>query len=275
LESQLKHCFLDNAGPGHIPQISSTQTSLTGVIVPHAGLSCSGSIAAHSYARIAESGFADVFIILGPNHRGLGSGVAMYPEGVWETPLGTTAIDERIVKHLAGGIIDTNASAHEQQENSIEVQLPFLQYLGKQHTFTIVPIAMAMQDYQTGKEVGEQLATVIAEDDRRIQIIASTDFSHEGMAYGRMNPSDIPVNEYVSKQDQKAIDCILHNDAKGLIETIQQENISMCGYGPVIALLTAAKTLSESTVELLKYGTSYDVFPDSSACVGYGSFAIT
>ncbi len=274
LTDQIQHCFLNESGPGQLPEISSMNTSLTGVIVPHAGLPCSGMIAAHSYISIAHAGFADVFIILGPNHRGLGSGVAMYPDGLWETPLGSLPIDETLVNRLQGGIIDADTKAHQQPENSIEVQLPFLQYIGKQQPFSIVPIAMAMQDYQTSTEVGEQIAEAIHQDGRRIHIIASTDFSHEGVAYGRMTPADIPINDYVKKKDKAAIDCILKQNPKALIETIQENQISMCGYGPVVSLLTAAEKLKASSVELLKYGTSYDVFPDSSACVGYGAFAI-
>ena len=276
LNQQISSCFKNDRGLGRIPSIASTQSSLTGVIVPHAGYSCSGSIAAYSFARIAEHGFADVFIILGPNHRGFGSGVAVYPNGSWETPLGKTPVDETIANQLTGGIIDSDQRTHQQPENSIEVQLPFLQYLAKEQSFSIVPIAMAMQDFDTSVEVGQQIAHVIKNEKRTIRIIASTDFSHEGMAYGREIPLDqsLSIQEYVKKKDQPAIDAILDHDPKKLIRVIEEHHLTMCGYGPVIALLTAAKELDCSTVELLKYGTSYEVFPDPNACVGYGSFAI-
>lgn len=274
LNQQIESCFKDDRGPGKIPSIASPSKPLTGVIVPHAGFSCSGAIAAHSFAAIAETGFAEVFIILGPNHRGVGSGVAVYPNGSWETPLGKTPVDETIAKGLAGGIIDIDERTHQQQENSIEVQLPFLQYLGKQKSFSIVPIAMAMQDYDTSVEVGKQIADVIQNEKRTIRIIASTDFSHEGMAYGRMIPANESINDYVKEKDQPAIESILNHNPKKLIDIIEQQHISMCGYGPVIALLTAAEELDSPTVELLKYGTSYEVFPDPNACVGYGAFAI-
>ena len=133
---------------------------------------------------------------------------------------------------------------------------------------------MAMQDYKTSKEVGEQLAKVLEEEKRNICIIASTDFSHKGFAYGHMPPKDMTVNEFAQKQDDYAIQNILKMDPKGLVDIIEEKNISMCGYGPVITLLTAAKIHKRDTVELLKYGTSYDLYPDSSACVGYGAFSI-
>ena len=276
LNQQIESCFRDIRGPGNIPLIASQSKPSIGVIVPHAGFSCSGAIAAHSFSFIAENGFADIFIILGPNHQGFGSGVAVYPKGFWETPLGKTPVDETIANELAGGIIDIDERTHQQPENSIEVQLPFLQYLGKNKPFSIVPIAMAMQDYETSVEVGQQIAQTIKHEKRTIRIIASTDFSHEGMAYGRIIPLDqtLNIDEYVKKKDQPAIDAILNHDSKQLIDIIEQQHLSMCGYGPVIALLTAAESLGSSTVELLKYGTSYEVFPDSNACVGYAAFAI-
>lgn len=276
LESQIKTCFMEGNGPGRVPVIGKEKKPLTGVIVPHAGLSFSGGIAAHSYAKIAESGFADVFIILGPNHRGIGSGVSVSSSEFWETPLGKIAVDSSIFNKLSGSIIDLDDTAHNQPENSIEVQLPFLQFLGKNKSYSIVPIAIGMQDFQTAEEIGTLLATVIKNDSRTIRIIASSDFSHEGMAYGRMPPPNTNVNDHAKKQDKHAIDHILELDPKGLIETIQTHNISMCGYGPVISLLTAAEKLKSTspTAELLKYGTSYDVFPDSNACVGYAAFAI-
>ncbi len=235
----------------------------------------SGYIAAYSYHRIASDGFADVFIILGPNHRGIGSGVSMEPRDAWETPLGITPIDKPLAEKLKGGIIDLDEIAHSISENSIEVQLPFLQYIKKPDSFSIIPIAMAMQDLETSKEVGDQIAEAIREEDRRIIIIASSDFSHEGAAYGRTPPRGIRVDEYVRERDKLVIQHIEKLDPDALIKTVYREDVSMCGYGPVAALLQAARKLGCSKVELLKYGTSYDVSPESEACVGYGAFALS
>ncbi|HDM66961.1 MAG TPA: AmmeMemoRadiSam system protein B, partial [Thermoplasmatales archaeon] len=230
----------------------------------------SGHIAAYSYHRIASEGFADVFIILGPNHKGIGSGVSMEPRDAWETPLGVTPIDKPLVEQLKGGIIDLDEVAHSIPENSIEVQLPFLQYIKEPSSFSIIPIAMAMQDLETSKEVGDQLAEAIEAEDRRIVIIASSDFSHEGAVYGRSPPRGKRIDEYVREKDKLAIQQIEKIDPDALIKTVYREDISMCGYGPVAALLQAAKKLGCSKAELLKYGTSYDVSPESEACVGYG-----
>ena len=223
---------------------------------------------------IQTAGFADVFVILGPNHRGLGSGVAMSTTGVWETPLGNIPVDESFVQQISKGIIDPDDDTMRHQENSIEVQLPFLQYISKGKPFSIVPIAMLMQDKDTAHDVGNLLAEAIQQDSRKIVLIASSDFSHEGLSYGRFPPDDRAINQYASEKDMMAIEMIKKKDPEGLLTVVQENHISMCGSGPVAAVLTASNLLGVTTVELLKYGTSYDVHPDRNACVGYASFAI-
>jgi AmmeMemoRadiSam system protein B len=82
------------------------------------------------------------------------------------------------------------------------------------------------------------------------------------------------VDDYAKKQDALAIKEILALDPQRLIETVEQHRITMCGSGPVAAMLLAAKKLGAKRAELLKYGTSYEVHPDSS-CVGYGAIAVS
>ena len=273
LEKQIESCFVSSHGPGNISKKEKKSRQLKGVIVPHAGYVYSGGTAAYSYNAIIEHGLADVYIILGPNHSHIGSGVAMATGGYWQTPLGNTAVDETIVAKLTGGIIDADDATLNTRENSIEVQLPFLQFISKHQPFSIVPIAIAMQDYDTTYDIGCQLADVIKQDKRKILMIASTDFSHEGISYGKIPPTE-KVNDFVEQQDKHAILQIEHLHPKELIDTVYHKNISMCGFGPVAAMIVASKKLGASSAALLKYSTSYDVYPDSNACVGYASFAI-
>jgi AmmeMemoRadiSam system protein B len=132
---------------------------------------------------------------------------------------------------------------------------------------------MAMQDFETSEEVGNILAYAIKDSDENIAIIASSDFSHAGFNYASMPSSGVRVDKYAEKQDKLAIEKILEMDPKGLIDTVHKNNITMCGYGPVAVMLTASKMLGAKQVELLKYGTSYEVQP-SSSCVGYGALAV-
>ncbi len=272
LKQQIQECFLDSRGYGKIPQVHKSGKTLKGLIVPHAGYIFSGAIASHAYGRLAEQGFAETFIVIGPNHTGMGSGVSVMTEGSWKTPLGIIPINSLLAHTLTAGVIDKDATAHT-YEHSIEVQLPFLQYTAHGQQFDFIPLCMMMQDYETAQEIGAILATVIQRSKQNIVIIASSDFSHVGFNYQSMPPQGIRVDWYAEKQDRLAIEQILALDPRGLVKTVEEHHITMCGYGPVAAMLEAVKKLGASKAELLKYGTSYEVHPDTS-CVGYGAIAV-
>ncbi len=261
LKEQIRQCFMHPLGPQRIPQVGSKRT-IKGAIVPHAGYVYSGHVAAHCYAEIAENGFPETFIILGPNHTGQGSGVALVTQGSWETPMGEVPIDEENAFQLARGTLDEDKMAH-QFEHSIEVQLPFLQYF---KDFKFIPISMALQDLQTAREIGDILGSITT----NAIVIASTDFSHVGPHYMQMPPKDRRVDKWAAEQDHFAIEKILALDEKGFMKTVMEKNISMCGYGCVTALLIAVKKWGATKARLLKYATSYDITPGDS-CVGYGA----
>ena len=272
LQQTIEDCFLEDRGPGKLPKITKGDKNIRGLVVPHAGYIYSGAIVAHSYNILANNDFADTFIILGPNHTGVGSGVSIMTEGEWQTPLGTVSINEKLANILLKDIIDKDENAH-MYEHSIEVQLPFLQYSSNKKDFNFVPISMAMQDFETTNDVGKIIAEAIESSNEKIVTIASTDFSHAGFNYMSMPPEGLRVDEYAKKQDKLAIDQILKMNPEDLINTVHNNNITMCGYGPVSAMLTAVKILGASKAELLKYGTSYEVQP-SSSCVGYGALVV-
>ncbi|MBC7081699.1 MAG: MEMO1 family protein [Thermoplasmatales archaeon] len=256
LINEIKNCFLK--GPGEIPQAKRGRGKIKGVVVPHAGYIYSGYVAAYVYNAIAKDGFPDKFIIMGPNHYGYGSPVAIATKGAWLTPLGKVFIHEN-AKNLAKGIISEDEIAHK-YEHSIEVQIPFLQFLGE---FKFIPICFGMQNYETSREVGE----IISEEDALI--IASSDFSH--VSFSKF-PSKEDIDE-VRKIDKIAIDEILRIDAKRLVEKVEENDITMCGYGAVAAMLEAVKRRGAKNARLLKYATSYDVEP-GTYCVGYSAIVI-
>lgn len=272
LKKQIEQCFLDARGCGILPKINQKSPRVKGLVVPHAGYIYSGAIASHSYCTLASHGFAETFIILGPNHTGMGSGVSIITEGSWKTPLGVVSINTSLGKAIRTGIIDQDERAHT-YEHSIEVQLPFLQYCAQGKSFDFIPICMMMQDSTTALEVGGILAAAVQKSRQPITIIASSDFSHAGFNYQSMPPEGMRVDKYAERQDRLAIEKILAMDPAGLIRTVEDHNITMCGYGPVAAMLSAVKKLGATKAELLKYGTSYEVHPDSS-CVGYGAIAL-
>lgn len=210
---------------------------------------------------MARDGKPKSVVILGPNHTGLGSGVSTMTSGEWLTPLGRVRVDRQLAEAIRKGcdLIDVDELAHA-HEHSIEVQLPFLQHLFKED-FTMVPICMMMQDEETSEEVGRAIAKGTKGED--VVIIASTDLTHyESQASA-------------AAKDRKAIDKILALDWRGLLNVVYEEDISMCGFGPVAAMLCAAKELGAKKAELLKYATSGDTAGPMPQVVGYCSIAVT
>lgn len=253
LRKQVEDCFTHRLGPGKIPALNpSGERSIKGIVSPHAGFMFSGPVAAHGFSALAEDGFPETFIVIGPNHHGMGSGIAVTTQD-FETPMGVVQIDKELASALHKGLIDDNPASH-RHEHSIEVQLPFIQYFSK--TARFVPICMLMQDYGSAAEVGRTIKETVAGKD--VVVIASTDFSHY------VSP------EKAKKDDMLAIQQILDLNAKGLGETVRNNRISMCGYGPVMAMLEA---VGGSKAELLKYATSGDIRPMPEV-VGYGSVVV-
>ncbi|MBS3772621.1 MAG: AmmeMemoRadiSam system protein B [Candidatus Thermoplasmatota archaeon] len=260
LREQIAGCFTDERGPGSVPEAQHGSGDIKGCVVPHAGYPFSGPIAAHTYDAVARDGMPDRYVILGPNHTGYGAPVAMMSQGAWDTPLGPVRLDGEAGEMLRD-VADEDRVAH-MHEHSIEVQLPFLQYLRDDVRF--VPVCLARQDRATAEALGEAIAGVDGLP------VASTDFSHAGMGYGQRPPADMAVQDWARRQDEKAIDAIQTLEAESFLNTVRHEKISMCGYGAVAAVMHAAVENGATTAELLAYGTSYEVHPASS-CVGYAA----
>lgn len=261
LHAEIEECFLHRLGPGELPKLQETGSrKILALISPHAGYMYSGPVAAHSYYALASDGKPAVVVILGPNHTSLGSGVSIMVDGSWKTPLGNVEVDKEIAEKIlhSSKLIDVDDVAHA-HEHSIEVQLPFLQYLYGS-AFRFVPICMMLQDLETSREIGAALANAVSDID--VVIIASTDFSH-------YEPQPV-----ADKKDHLALDAILKLDEVQLQSVVESYNISMCGYGPATAAITAAKQLGASSANLLCYRTSGDVTGDRSAVVGYAAVTI-
>jgi AmmeMemoRadiSam system protein B len=253
LIAEIEGCYAGALGPGRLPEKLGDSRKLSGLVVPHAGYMYSGPVAAHAYLALAEDGLPEAFVILGPNHTGYGMPLAVATED-FKTPLGVARVDTELAKEVIQGALQADMEAH-RYEHSIEVQLPFLLHLSQDVRF--VPICMGAQDYETAREVGSILAQVLS--GRDAVIIASTDFSHY-----------VP-KEVAAYKDRLAIDRIVEGDPRGLYDTVKRHNVTMCGYGPVMATLVA---LDKARGTLLKYGTSGDVQPMADV-VGYASITLT
>ena len=261
LHAEIEECFLHRLGPGKLPKPQEAgPRKIIALICPHAGYTYSGPVAAHSYYALALDGKPALVVILGPNHTGLGSGISIMVDGSWKTPLGNVEVDREIAEKILriSKLVDVDEVAHA-YEHSIEVQLTFLQYLYGS-TFRFVPISMMLQDLETSREIGAAIANAVS--GVNAVLIASTDFSHY-----------VPQLE-ADKKDHLALDAILKLDEVQLQSVVESYNISMCGYGPVTAVITAAKQLGASSANLLCYKTSGDVTGDRSAVVGYAAVTI-
>ncbi|MEN3037467.1 MAG: MEMO1 family protein [Candidatus Methanosuratincola petrocarbonis] len=232
-----------------------------GAVVPHAGYIYSGYVAAEVYARLPER---ETYVLIGPNHTGLGLPVAVSRE-TWRTPLGSVPVDLELADALEGTIVASDEMAH-MEEHSIEVQLPFLQrcFSG----FRILPICMGMQDQETAIEVGEAVADAILKLGRSCTVIASSDLTH----YLR--------HETARKLDTSILESVIRMDIDDLYSKIEMLDSryyghGVCGYGPMAAMITASRRLGASMGKLLRYATSGDVTGDHGQVVGYGAVIFT
>jgi AmmeMemoRadiSam system protein B len=239
---------------------SQTPSRAVGLVVPHAGYMYSGHVAGAVYSRIE---LPARLIILCPNHTGFGTPLSIMKSGAWLTPLGSMHIDVELCAALmdADTHLQHDTEAH-RYEHALEVQLPFLQHLGASAS-RFVPITVGISNLAKLQRLGAAMAEVIQRLAPQALIVASSDMNHyESDAITRV-------------KDRKAIDQILAINPEGLYETVHRENISMCGYGPTVAMLTAAKMLGAESAELVKYATSGDVSLDFDHVVGYAGIIVS
>ncbi len=259
LRKTLQHCFVSSPlGP---QGATAPSPSLLGGLVPHAGFAYSGPCAAHLYSRLERDTVS--ILLLGVNHRGRGARAALSPADAWETPMGRVQIDHTIADLIAGEVdfLQKDERAH-LQEHSIEVQLPFLQtVLGE---FSFLPLCLSHLTEKECERLGNAVARACKTNralDKKTLLIASSDLSHY------LSP------EETERLDILALEKILALDPAGLLRTVEEEEISMCGVIPTAVLLFAAVSLGAREARLLKHCHSGDVIPMREV-VGYASVAI-
>ena len=232
--------------------------SALGCVAPHAGYIYSGAVAGAVYSKLQ---IPKRCIVLCPNHTGLGEPLSIMTGAAWETPLGVVPIDLPLAALLQRQLpLLTEDSAAHRKEHAIEVQLPFLQTLRSDLTF--VPIALGTGRFEVLEKLGEAMAEVLNEQEEPVLMIASSDMNH------------YESDSVTRVKDHKAIDRILALDARGLFDVVMKEQISMCGFGPTVAMLTAAKGLGATSAELIMYATSGDVSGDREMVVGYAGVVV-
>ena len=240
-----------------MPEQPVTQL-VKGVISPHAGYVYSGALAGKLFSRIT---IPDTVLIVGPNHHGTGAAAALYPDGEWLTPLGPVSINSRLNSLLLqhSRYIQTDHVAH-QLEHSLEVQLPFLQYL--KPNVTISALCLGHGDYVPLHDIGVSIAAAIKEYGEEVLIVASSDMTHYESALS------------ARFKDHQALDRVFALDGRGLLEVCRQRDITMCGVAPATVMIEATLQLGATKAELVAYGTSGDVTGDSEQVVGYAAVTV-
>jgi MEMO1 family protein len=229
-----------------------------GCVVPHAGYMYSGHVAGQVFSQLK---IPEHCIILCPNHTGYGVALATMTASSWQTPLGDVRASENLGKDLVQRfpLLKEDSSAH-RSEHAIEVELPFLQV--RQNDLDILPIAIGTRDFEILRSLGHAIAEVIDRFENTVLIIASSDMNH------------YESDSVTRVKDRKAIECVLALDPRRLWETVMNEEISMCGFGPTIVMLTAANILGATSARLVCYATSGEVSGDFERVVGYAGIIV-
>ena len=243
----------------YLTQTNQAPIRALGCIAPHAGYMYSGHVAGAVFARVEVP---ERCIVLCPNHTGMGRALAVMSEGAWQTPLGDVPIDRELAADLKRSFpaLNEDSAAH-RAEHAAEVELPFL--LLRQPGLKFVPIALGTRQFEVLEQLGIALAEVVSAQSTSVLIVASSDMNHY--------ESDVLTRA----KDHRAIERILSLDPGGLYEVVTQQQISMCGLGPAVAMLTAARQLGAKSAELVKYATSGDVSGDRETVVGYAGVVVS
>lgn len=269
LDKQISQCFKSKFGPGDFPVERSNRKITYGLVSPHAGYQASGPAAAWAYKEIAESKLPSCYIILGPNHTGLATSEVSTTLANWETPFGPVQADRGFARELMGkcSFVKDDYKAHS-NEHSIEVQLPFLQFVSKDvlRKIRIVPLIITDYDLQLCRDLADAIVDV-SED---ICVIASSDFTHYGPYYNYV-PFSNEKKENMYKLDGEIISFVNKLDTKGFLECLNAKRATVCGAGAIAVCMEVMRHFGIKKGHLLNYYTSGDILNDYTNSVGYAA----
>jgi len=230
-----------------------------GVVAPHAGYVYSGPIAGKVFA---DTVVPRRVIVLAPNHTGRGARAAVWTHGAFALPGDQVPVDAELAARLleAGVGFVADREAH-RFEHALEVELPFLR--ARRPDVRITPIILGGLGLYDCLEIGRHLADVVTRSKTDVLVVASSDMSH-------YLPDDV-----TRRIDERALEPLLARDPEALYRRVRDEDITMCGILPAVAMLAYANARGATTADLLAYATSADAFGDTSRVVGYAAVAVT
>lgn len=248
LAGELERCFGERPAGARSPK----QAAIAAVL-PHAGYVYSGRVAAAVCARIEVP---ERVVVLCPNHTGIGPALSVWPSGHWVSPVGDIPVDEALVSALCAECpcLVADQSAHV-REHAIEVVLPFLYRC--QPKLRVVAIVVGTHDFDTLAGLGDALARVVVQSSEPVLLVASSDMNH------------FEDHETTLRKDELALEPLRRLDAEGLLKVCRDMRVSMCGVGPVAAVVVAARALGAQEAKVVEHCTSAPVSGDRDRCVGY------
>lgn len=266
LDKQIRESFLGKLGPGELP-IKQRKRKIYGAVIPHAGYQASGQCAAWAYKELAEAIIPDVYVVIGPNHTGMGAEMSTYLFGDWETPFGTIKVDTQFGKALIKKCPEliNEADAH-MSEHSVEVQLPFLQFINKSflRNLKFVPIVLKDVSYESCCK----LADAITDTSSNVCVIGSSDLTHYGPAYNYV-PFLYAKKDNLYKMDKQILNLIVSMDSRELIK--MKNKSTACGINAMVTAIECCKAFGIKRGNFLRYYCSGDITRDYDNSVGYGS----
>lgn len=239
---------------GYFGRCGETEAKTLGVVSPHAGYLCSGQTAAIALSAFPTD-FSGTFVVIGPSHMGIPTCTSPEP---WWTPLGAVETDEEFIDALDIRIDKFGIAA---DENSLEIQMPLIRY--RFPDARIAPVLMGNQSYESAVSTAKAIYDAIGVfPDKDIRIIASSDFSH-------YIPDDL-----AEKTDLYVIDALLELDVTGFYSRLAETKASVCGYGPISAMMLACIRRGAEKCTLLEYTTSGRTCGGMRQVVGYAAISV-
>lgn len=240
---------------------SRIEEPIRAIQVPHAGWVYSGQCAAEAYNQLKKRTIETV-VMIGPQHHVTARSIQVFPEGMWESPLGNLRVNSEITTRFLDydPMFQVDISAH-QAEHSLEVQIaPIASVLPE---VKIVPLLMPPYRGSYARILSKALAKIVGKNPK-ITVLVSTDLYH-GESYNDCKESDDTTISYVSALD-----------ASGLARALGSGEASACGGDGLIAFLGASKDLGINKSHLLAAYNSNDIMGVRGGyVVGYSSFAFT
>jgi hypothetical protein len=262
LQQTMKKMFAKAPEAGNRAEVKS-------IIVPHAGYVFSGEVAAAAFNQTDPAKDYKTVFIIGCSHRNSYAGASVYSIGNYITPFGEAPVDLETAQKLSSeNKVLSFDPLYQQNEHSVEVQVPIVQYFLKNGT-KIVPILLGTQDPSACKKIAEALKPYFTSENL---FVISTDFSH------------YPAYDDAVKVDKTIADAVCTNKPSKLINAVsdcmrmQLENLATgcCSWPAVLTLLYMTEDEKDVTYKQVIYRNSGDSpYGEKDRVVGYWGIAVS